>query len=123
MDIFSQMKTSPEFGTKLMEILAVDPDELQNNVIFGMFEEVVEYLTEKEDGMMIAKMVCANTPADEKLRKMWEYVELREEFEEVISEIADMAIKDFKTEEDLVEEESLSRKSEALRETLKKYEV
>ena len=66
-----------------MHSLGIDALDIQNPEVFRKYIEVSSYLGRYEDAGVIVRMVSRNTPLNERLQKVWEYVGLRNTLDSV----------------------------------------
>lgn len=80
---FSEMGTTPEMGTAIMNHLGLEAYELNNHKTFGMLSDVVGYLGQydKNSVDVMVRRITAGAPKEERLDRLFEFVHTRKELD------------------------------------------
>lgn len=83
-------EVSPLIGQEIIQAMGYDGFSIQTPENYKKYLAVAKYLARYEDGTQIAKMVTRATPLQDKANKLFEYVSLRKDLDEVRQKIGEL---------------------------------
>lgn len=83
-------EVDPLVGQKIMQAMGFDGFSIQNPENYKRYTEVAKYLSKFEDGAQIAQIVTRATKPQDRAAKLFEYVALRKDLENIRQQLRDM---------------------------------
>ena len=92
--MFSEALVDPIKGTQIVEALGLDSFELLKPDVFHKYQDIARYFGKFEDGASVIRLVSRTATKSERLAKVYEYMHLRQQLEDVRKRKREMPISD-----------------------------